>query len=202
MKKNKLLYLFLLASMVYPDAMTQFKKFAANSKTMRAEFIQTVATINKTETATGILEISRPNKFRWTYNMPYQQVIIGHNKTLWIYDIPLAQVTKKSMDSLMSPAYEILLSGSSHIEKNYQLTNDQSANNLEWLNGKAKKMTNIFRSVRMGFHNNLLVEMELIDRFNQKITLQFTHMQTNIPIASKRFMMTYPKGVNVLPEGL
>ena len=202
MKKNGLFCLLLLTSMVYADAMTQFKKFAANSQTMRAEFIQTVATINKTETATGIIEISRPNKFRWTYHTPYKQLIIGHNKTLWIYDIALAQVTKKSMDSIMSPAYEILLSGSKHIEKNYKLTNDQSANNLEWLRGTAKRITNIFRSVRMGFRNNMLVEMELIDGFNQKITLQFTHMQKNIPISSKRFIMTYPKEVNVLPEDL
>jgi chaperone LolA len=202
MKKTGLFFLLLLTSMVYADAMTQFKKFATNYKTMRAEFTQIVVTKNKSENATGILEISRPNKFRWTYKTPYKQIIIGLNKTLWIYDMELSQVTKKSMDSIMSPAYEILLSGSNHIEKNYKLSNDGNINNLEWLLATAKSITNIFRSVRMGFRNNMLVEMELTDRFNQKIILQFTHMQKNIRIASKRFIMTYPKNVNVLPEDL
>lgn len=191
--------LWLLITIVQADGMQQFRRFIASSKTMRANFVQTVVTNGKTETAQGTLEVSRPGKFRWTYETPYQQIIIGCDKTLWIYDVALAQVTKKSMSGVMSPAYEMLLSGSNYLGRGYQLANDASTHNLEWIRATSKRMHHIFSSVRMGFRDNTLVEMELIDRFNQRMVLQFTQVSKNIAISKERFVPTYPRGVSILP---
>ncbi|WP_280954990.1 outer-membrane lipoprotein carrier protein LolA [Paludibacterium denitrificans] len=48
-------------------------------------------------------------KFRWEYNKPYEQLIVGDGKTLWIYDKELAQVTKKSLNAALGSSPAALL---------------------------------------------------------------------------------------------
>ncbi|MCK7498209.1 MAG: outer-membrane lipoprotein carrier protein LolA [Comamonadaceae bacterium] len=39
----------------------------------------------------------RPGKFRWTYDKPYYQLIVGDGEKLWVYDKDLNQVTVKKL---------------------------------------------------------------------------------------------------------
>jgi chaperone LolA len=194
------LLLSFVSSMAYGSAIAQYQAFIESSSTLKVHFSQTVKTHNKVQKATGILEIRRPGSFRWTYDKPYQQIIIGRDKTLWIYDVALSQATQKSMGSFMSPSYEMLLAGSADLESSYELSEQGSQNGLEWLLGTSKKMSNLFRSVRMGFKQDTLVKMELVDRLDQKIVLTFRNMQKNIPLSEERFIFKAPPGVEIVAD--
>ena len=68
----------------YADS-NELDNFLANSKTMRANFSQTIISGKKSHTTLGKMEISRPNKFRWEYSQD-KQLIISDAKKVYIYD--------------------------------------------------------------------------------------------------------------------
>ena len=41
---------------------------------------------------------ARPGKFRWTYDKPFEQLIVGDGEKLWIYDRDLNQVIVRKLD--------------------------------------------------------------------------------------------------------
>src|SRR4030095_12492758 len=53
---------------------------------LQAQFKQTLTDRNgrSIEEASGTLAISRPHRFRWDYQQPYQQVIVADGARIWI----------------------------------------------------------------------------------------------------------------------
>lgn len=200
MKKLTVLALSLFAFAANAAAIDQLKAFMASSKTLSANFSQTVTAKNKRENASGVLEVSRPGKFRWSYSKPYEQLIVGDGKTLWIYDTELAQVTKKAMDAALGSSPAALLAGNNEIERDYTLRDIGKRGALEWLSASPKKKENTFEAVRMGFKDSTLAEMELVDNFGNTTRLVFSNMKKNPAIAASRFTFTPPKGVDVLSD--
>lgn len=200
MKKFSVLLLSLMAFTVNAAALNQLKSFMSSSKTLSASFTQTVTSKNKRENASGVLEISRPGKFRWSYSKPYEQLIVGDGKTLWIYDAELSQVTKRSMDAALGSSPAALLAGSNEIERSYNLREIGKRGALEWLSASPKKEENTFEAVRMGFRDNMLAEMELVDNFGNTTRLVFSNMKKNPAISAKQFTFTPPKGADVISD--
>ncbi|UTH74472.1 outer membrane lipoprotein chaperone LolA [Chromobacterium sp. IIBBL 290-4] len=198
---KKLLFAALAACLTVPahaSAIAQLKAFVAGSRTLSADFSQIVTNKSKREEATGRLEVSRPGKFRWEYSKPYAQLIVGDGKTLWIYDQDLAQVTRKAQGAALGSSPAALLAGSNEIERSYKLNEAGKQGDLEWLAASPKKQDNTFSAIRMGFKNNMLVEMELTDSFGNDTRIRFLSPQQNVVLPAGRFNFVPPKGVDVV----
>ena len=91
----------------FADGVAALNGFLQNQMTS-ANFTQTVFGNKKNRVSTGLLEISRPNKFRWEY-VEDGQLIVSDGKTIYIYDKPLAQVTEKKLDSSIGKSPALLL---------------------------------------------------------------------------------------------
>ncbi|AUH51926.1 outer membrane lipoprotein carrier protein LolA [Chromobacterium sp. ATCC 53434] len=187
-----------LAAPAQASAIAQLKAFVAGSKTLSADFSQTVSSKNKREEASGRLEISRPGKFRWEYTKPYAQLIVGDGKTLWIYDQDLAQATRKAQGAALGSSPAALLAGSNEIERSYKLNEAGKQGDIEWLAASPKKQDNTFSAIRMGFKDNALVEMELTDSFGNDTRIRFGKPQQNVSLPASRFAFTPPKGVDIV----
>lgn len=194
------LSMLVLAPFASAAAIPQLKAFVTESRTLSASFHQTVTAKGKRDEAQGTLEIARPGKFRWNYNKPYDQQIVGDGKKLWIYDRELAQVTTKPLDAALGSSPAALLAGSNAIERDYTLKEAGTQNGLEWLTAAPRKSENTFESIRMGFSGNTLREMELADSFGNVTRIRFDNLKKNPPIAASHFTFTPPKGVDVLSE--
>ena len=79
-------------------AVDALKKFNADTDGISGSFSQTVKSKKKSQSSSGSFQILRPGLFKWTYNKPYEQVIVGDGKTIWLYDTELKQVTKSGQD--------------------------------------------------------------------------------------------------------
>ena len=44
------------------------------------------------QVSSGTFAFARPGKFRWSYDKPYEQLLVGDGDKLWIYDPDLNQV--------------------------------------------------------------------------------------------------------------
>ncbi len=180
----------------------KLKAFAAQTQSARASFTQTVrdkdgATI---QTASGKLVFARPGKFRWEYEKPYQQIIVGDGQKLWVYDKDLNQVTVKKMEGALGSSPAALLAGSNDIEKYYNLDAKGAKGGLDWLEAYPRDEDSMFSKVRMGFKGNLLDAMELYDQMGQVTVIRFGKLQRNPKLADNLFTFTAPAGADVIED--
>ena len=181
--------------------MAELKRFINETQSLKADFQQEVSgRSQKPEQARGSLQLSRPGKFRWIYQKPYEQWIIGDGKRLWVYDRELAQVTLRQLDDALGSSPAALLAGKNEIERDYQLRNLGRADGLEWLEAVPKTAESGFRHFRMGFRAGNLISMVLTDNFGQTTSLSFSNIKKNPAIEAGEFLFTPPKGVDVIQQ--
>jgi chaperone LolA len=180
----------------------KLKAFAAQTQSARASFSQTVRDKNgaTVQSATGKLLFSRPGKFRWEYEKPYLQTIVGDGEKLWVYDKDLNQVTVKKLGGALGSSPAALLAGSNDIEQYYNLDAKGMKNGLDWLEAYPRDEESMFSKVRMGFKGNALDTMELYDHLGQITVIRFSQLERNPKVASDTFTFSPPKGADVIED--
>lgn len=178
------------------------KAFLNQTSSAQARFAQIVLDKNmKTlQQATGTMSFSRPGKFRWEYQKPYEQLIVGDGERLWIYDKDLNQVTVRKLDRALGASPAALLAGSNEIDKNYVVTNAGSRDGLDWLEAVPRTQDTAFERVRLGFGKNGLEAMELRDQFGQMTVIRFADLERNPKLSTELFKFTPPQGADIISE--
>lgn len=200
--RHLLTFLLWLPAAASAASIDSLKAFVSQTTSARARFAQMVLDKNlkMLQQATGTMQFSRPGKFRWEYNKPYEQTIVGDGSRLWIYDKDLNQVTVRKLDRALGTSPAALLAGSNEIEKNYTLTNIGAQEGLDWLEAVPKTRDTAFERVRMGFGKTGLEAMELRDQFGQVTVIKFADLERNPKLSPEAFKFTPPKGADVISE--
>ncbi len=200
-------YIFAILLAVLPltahaAAIEKLKAFVASSHSAQANFTQLVTDQNgkRMQSASGVMQFQRPGKFRWTYQKPYEQIIVGDGVKFWMYDKDLNQVTVKKLDAALGSSPAALLAGSNEIERGFALKEAGSRDGLEWLQATPKSQDSSFSAVWMGFDASGLVAMELNDSFGHKTVLRFSGMLRNPKLSAQQFQFVPPAGADVLGE--
>jgi outer membrane lipoprotein carrier protein len=184
-------------------AVEKLKSYIAATHSAQANFTQEVVDQSgkKIQSASGVMQFQRPGKFRWAYQKPYEQIIVGDGVKFWLYDVDLNQVTVKKLDAALGSNPAALLSGSNEIERGFALQDDGNQDGLDWLQATPKGSDTSFDKIRMGFNAQAeLVVMELNDAFGHKTVLRFSNMQHNPKFSAQQFHFTPPKGADVIGE--
>ena len=178
------------------------KTFINGTESAQARFAQMVLDRNmkKLQQASGTMQFSRPGKFRWVYDKPYEQVIVGDGKQLWIYDKDLNQVTVRQLDRALGSSPAALLAGKGVLEENYTLSNIGNQEGLEWVEATPKTQDTAFERVRIGFGKSGLEAMELRDQFGQITVIKFADLERNPKLPPDTFKFTPPAGADVIRE--
>lgn len=199
--------LFLFLAALLPAAagassIAELKALLAQTTTARAQFAQIVLDRNmkKLQQATGTMQFSRPGRFRWEYDRPHEQLIVGDGKRVWLYDKELNQVTVRRMDRALGSSPAAILAGSNDIEKDYALSTVGSRDGLEWLEALPRAQDTAFERVRFGFGKTGLEAMELRDQFGQITVIKFSTIERNVKLPGELFRFTPPKGADVISE--
>ena len=200
----RLLFAVLLFSVtsVHAAAIERFKAFAKGTQTARGGFEQKVYDRDRrlTQESKGSFVFHRPGKFRWVYDKPVDQVIVGDGERVWIYDRGLQQVTVRKLARALGSTPAALLAGSTDVEKAFDLAEAGVKDGLEWLEAKPKDRDAGFERIRMGFNAAGLQLMELADNFGQTTILRFTRLEPNARVDAKEFRFEPPKGADVLGD--
>jgi outer membrane lipoprotein carrier protein len=197
-----LLFLVVISANSDAAALERFKAFANGTQAARADFEQTVRDrAGKTlQQAKGRFVFQRPGKFRWIYDKPVDQLIVGDGERVWIHDRDLNQVTVRRLTRALGSTPAALLAGSAEVEKAFDLSEAGSRDGLEWLEAKPKEREAGFERVRMGFGENGVQAMELVDHFGQITVLRFSKLVRNPKVDPSEFRFTPPQGADVLGE--
>ncbi len=197
------LMLVLANQVAHAGASDKLRAFINGSHSGKASFTQVVTDKKgkKIQSASGVMQFMRPGKFRWEYQKPYQQLIVGDGAKFWLYDADLEQVTVRKLDAALGSSPAALLSGNNEIENAFTLQDTGTHDGLEWLDATAKKSDTGFTRITMGFNDKGdLATMELHDSFGMKTELQFSGMQRNPQLPTSLFKFVPPKGADVLSE--
>lgn len=202
MKRFVALFFALLSLPTSAATLDTLKAFVKQTQTVRAQFTQKVLDkkLGAQQESSGRMELQRPGKFRWEYDRPYQQLIVGDGVKLWLYDPDLKQVTVKKLDLAIGGSPAALLAGQGDIEKHFNLKDLGKHGGHDWLEATPRDKESTFESVRMGFNGETLEIMELRDHFGQTTLIRFTNLERNPKLSAEAFRFTPPKGADVIGE--
>ncbi|GBG12628.1 outer membrane lipoprotein carrier protein [Novimethylophilus kurashikiensis] len=200
---KKILPLLMLVPLVaQADPVERLKAFYQSTPAMKAVFKQTVLD-RKGQTVQevmGTMQLLRPGKFRWDYQKPYVQIIVGDGKKIWLFDPELSQVTVRSLEKMLGSSPAALLAGSKEVEKAFDLKDAGRQDELEWVEATPKQKDGSFESVLLGFKGDQLAEMELHDSFGQTTIIEFAKIERNPKLNPNTFVFVPPRGVDVVGE--
>ncbi len=203
MRSALVLLFFTVSGAAYAGpARDQLTSFSKSVKTMRAEFAQTLFDANgrKKDQSSGTVALMAPRQFRWDVLKPFEQHIVADGNAVWVYDVDLEQVNVRaqSFDEANSPLAVLLDLAMLDVEFN-TVERAQSAGQ-HWLRLTAKAKNPDFKYADLGFANNVMKTMRLVDNFGQRTDIVFSQWQRNPKLASKLFTFTPPAGVDVVGE--
>lgn len=183
------------------DAVDTLKDFVNNVRTGHAAFTQVVTSPDgtKKKSSSGTFDFSRPNRFRFAYAKPFEQLIVADGHKVWIYDADLNQVSSRKFSQALGATPAALLAGGS-LEKDFTLSALPSKGGLDWAQAVPKAKDGAFQSVSVGFKGKDLSAIEIVDSFGQRSLLQFTQFSANAPVAPEQFKFTVPQGADVIEQ--
>ena len=199
------LVLSLLAGTAQADPLETLREFTRDAKTGRAKFSQTVSAPDglKKKTSSGSFEFARPDRFRFSYTKPFEQLIVADGRKVWLYDLDLNQVTVRAMSQALGATPASLLAGGA-MDKDFELVNAptqdaQPKDGLDWVQATPRiKEGATVQTLRIGFRGKTLAALEIVDAFGQRSLLQFSAVETNPKLADETFRFVPPKGVDVI----
>ena len=197
------LMLSVLPHATHAAATDKLKTFIAATRSGQADFSQTVLDKNgkRIQSASGTMQFIRPGKFRWVYQKPYEQIIVGDGAKFWLHDVELNQVTVRKLDAALGSSPAALLAGNNEIESSFSLKDSGDKEGLAWLEATPKTQDTSFEKIRMAFNlKSELVIMELHDSFGHNTVLRFSNMQRNPQLSPQLFKFVPPQGADVLGE--
>jgi len=180
----------------------QLKAFLTGAKTGQTTFRQVVSSKagRAPQESSGSFAFARPGRFRWTYEKPHAQIIVGDGTKLWIYDPDLNQVVVRKLDQALGATPAALLAGDDSLEKNFELRDGGKSGDAEFVDAKPRSADSGFASVRIGFKDNLPRTMELHDSFGQVTELSFGPFERNARVDPSLFRFAPPPGADVVGE--
>jgi outer membrane lipoprotein carrier protein len=200
----------LLAACTVPawaGGMESLEQFIRGAKSGRAEFTQTVTgparegQAPRSKTSSGTFEFQRPDKFRFTYRKPFEQVIVADGKTLWLHDKDLNQVTQQWQSKVLGSTPAALLAASpdlASLRRDFELQELPERDGLQWVQATPKVKEGQVHSMKAGFRGNELAVLEILDGLGQRSVLTFSGMQINAGVSPEAFRFTPPGNAAML----
>lgn len=191
------------------SGLESLEMFVTTVRSGHAEFTQVVTSpakdgqSSREKVSSGEFDFSRPNKFKFSYRRPFEQTIVADGKRVWMYDVDLNQVSSRKQTDAFSASPAALIASASDIkaiEANFTLSPAPVAQGIEWVVATPKSKDGVLQSIRIGFKDNDLANLEILDSFGQRSLMTFTAMQINRAMQANTFQFKPPSGADVIQQ--
>ncbi len=189
--------------------LNSLEAFVKSVKSGRSEFTQVVTAPPKegqaarTKTSSGSFQFVRPNWFRFDYKKPFEQTIVADGQTLWLHDVDLNQVTSRKQATALGATPAALIASAANmaaLEADFVLSDAPEQGGLQWVEAKPKNKESALQSVRVGFRQDQLAVLEMLDSFGQKSVLTFVQFKANTKPDAAAFEFKPPQGADVIRQ--
>lgn len=188
----------------HADGRQALEKFLRTAQSAQGGFTQVVTNppksgeaVGRKKTSSGQFAIARPNKFRFQYLKPFEQLLVSDGQTLWVYDSDLNQLTQKKLGDVMNGTAMAVLAGISvqDIEKSFTLSTPQKSDGLEWVRAVPRNKDSSFDWIEFGFKPSDafgLVTLTVADKFGQVSEMNLSNVELR-PLPAKLFVFSKDK---------
>ena len=193
------------------DGLALLGQFLQQVKSGRAQFSQVVTSVPKngqpprTRTSSGVLEFSRPGRFRFVYKKPFEQTLVADGQTLWLHDPDLQQVTARPQTQVLAATPLALITSAtqlSGLQADFQLQHEPPRDGLQWVRATPKRTDGQVRhalaGLRAGDKGPELVVLEVLDALGQRSVLTFSAFEVNPVLKAYAFVFQPPAGTDVI----
>jgi len=183
------------------DATESLRSFLRDTRSGRGDFTQTVTSADgqRRKVSSGSFEFLRPNRFRFAYARPFEQLIVADGTKVWIYDPDLKQASSRKLDAALDSTPAAVLAGG-QVESAFVLKADGSRDGLEWVLALPRARDGLVRELRVGFRGKDPAAIEIVDSFGQRSLLQFTAFEAGAAVTRDTFAFKPPAGVDVVEQ--
>lgn len=193
------------------DGMQLLGDFIRSVQSGRAQFSQTVTAPAKdgqaprAKTSSGTFEFARPNRFRFNYTRPFQQVLVADGQTLWLHDVDLNQVTARPLAQVLQGTPAAVIAAASELrglQADFKLSAQPEAGGLQWVLAEPRNRDGQLQSIKVGLRASPkgpeLVSLDILDSFGQRSLMNFSQFEANPSLPAGSFQFKPPAGADVL----
>jgi len=199
------------------DGLESLETFVKTVSSGRADFTQVVTAPAKegqaarSKKSSGTFEFSRPNRFKFIYQKPFEQSIVADGQTLWLHDVDLNQVTARKQASVLGSTPAALIAAAPDLralQADFTLAAAPEKDGLQWVVATPKAKDGQLQTVRVGFRTGgkaaaaptELAALEILDSFGQRSLLSFSNVQVNPALPPSTFQFKPPMGADVIKQ--
>ena len=200
--KSAALLTWAIATQAQAGAIEQLRSFLTQTTSARGEFVQRVArgAGAAVQESGGRFVFQRPGRFRWSYERPYEQLIVADGQRLTIFDRDLNQATVRKLQTSLPSSPASILFGSNDFEREFEVSDAGTRDGLEWIAARPRAKDTPFERIEIGFRDGLPGAMLLVDSFGQTTRLSFAKVERNPKLDADTFRFTPPKSADVLED--
>ena len=206
-------WLTLLFVMVAPAAQAETAKEAlahfvdgVQSLSSHFEQVQRNERGENLQTTSGRMWLSRATsaaadangKFRWSYEKPYQQLMVCDGMKIWQYDPDLAQVTVRPAGEALAGTPAQLLSRKSTLTDEFIVEDAGEHRGTRGVRLKPKSADSDFKSIELWLHNGTPMRMVFSDQLGGSTEVSFSDIKVNAKLDESLFRFTPPQGAEVV----
>ncbi len=144
----------------------------------------------------GMVWMQSPDKFRWHYKDPIEQLIVADGENVWVYDEDLEQVTVKTQDNELNPIYVIINDEKS--QQHYDIKHEAFKEGIDWVSLTPKVRNEEVKSVWLAVKQDVITQIKVHNNFGQTMVFEFTEINKNPELEAAMFQFVPPEGVDVI----
>lgn len=193
------------------SSLQALERFVTETKSGRAAFTQVVTAparegqTARSKTSRGTFEFLRPNRFRFVYQKPFEQVIVADGQNLWLHDLDLNQVTVRNLSQVLSGTPAAVISAAPDLkalQADFKLSPLPAAEGLQWVQAEPKAREGQVQRIQVGFRvtprGSELAALDILDSFGQRSRMSFSGFEANPPLTAANFQFKPPLGADVI----
>ena len=148
--------------------------------------------------SSGRLWLSRPGKFKWSYDKPYQQLMVCDGKDLWQYDPDLAQAMVRPAAGTLQGTPAQLLTDRAALEQHFTIEPAGMEEGAQHLRLVPKSKDSDFKLVELWLKGDAPTRMRFHDPLGGSSDVSFDNIKTNAKLDAALFRFEPPKGTEVI----
>ena len=172
-------------------------------KTLRTRYTEHYAGMGMDRTERGTLELAKPGRMRWAYDVPAGKLFVLDGKYGWSYtpgDPQVERIPAKRLDDLRSPLRFLL--GHTQLKKELDALTVVNDGGGYRISGVPKGMAQRVKLLALEVDATGAIQSMRLDEVDGAVTeFTFTQMKENVPLNLKDFVFVVPTGVGVV-DGL
>lgn len=181
----------------------QLDRFLNEVSTLTAAFTQVQMDEDGAVLAqsSGRLWISRPDRFRWQYDTPYEQLVVCDGQVVWSYDPDLEQATRRPAGEALAGTPAALLSRRADALEGFEVRSIRGEQDRAGVELVPQQADSDFAGIRLWFADGVPTELQFDDQLGGTTQIRLSDARSNARLADAQFSFQPPKGTEVIEAG-